>query len=301
MTRILLTGTNGQLGYELEKSLQPLGEVIGVNRDRLDLSQLDQLPQFISDLQPDLIVNAAAYTAVDRAEEEVDTAMAVNGEAPRTMAEGVQQIGAILVHFSTNYVFDGTKNTPYLEQDRPHPMSIYGQSKRFGEIGVQQRCDRHIIIRTAWVYGTGGKENFVKTMLRLGTERDEISVVADQVGTPTWSRDIAQATTQLLQQILAPVTEASLPFGTYHFTNSGVTSWYDFAVAIFEEAENLGMSFKVQRIVPITTPEYPTLAQRPAYSALSNRKMSSVLGTYPPHWRKSLRKMLVELHHPNAH
>lgn len=286
MSRILLTGTDGQLGQELQQTLTLLGEVIGVTRQQLDLGQEEQIRQLIQQLQPTIIVNSAAYTAVDKAESEIQLAQAVNGIAPKIMAEEAEKIGALLLQVSTDYVFDGQKNTPYLEQDQTHPLSSYGQSKLAGEVGIQQISDRHLILRTAWVYGTSGKGNFVKTMLRLGQDREELRVVADQVGSPSWTKDIARAIAQLLQ------TEAT---GIYHFTNSGVASWYDFAIAIFEEAKALGFPLKVQRVIPITTADYPTPATRPAYSVLSGKKITDTLGDYPPYWRDSLRKMLKDL------
>jgi dTDP-4-dehydrorhamnose reductase len=306
MSRILLAGVNGQLGQELQQTLAPLGEVIGVGRKTMDLTQSASIRQVIAEVKPDLIVNAAAYTAVDKAETERELAQAINAVAPTTLAEEAQRLGATLIHVSTDYVFDGRKNTPYTEEDVTNPIGVYGQSKLAGEEGIRQTSDRHIILRTAWVYGTHGKSNFVKTMLRLFAERDEIRVVADQLGTPTWASEIARAMHAIAKccceenAILEPQRSqdrelSSLPTGTYHFTNSGVASWYDFAVAIFEEAQQLGFPLKVQRIVPIATSEYPTPAQRPAYSVLSGKKISAlVLGTHPPHWRQGLRKMLVE-------
>ena len=286
MKRILLTGTTGQLGQELQQTLASLGDVTGVDRQSLDLVQPGKIRQAIREIKPDLIVNAAAYTAVDKAEAEAELANAINGIAPTIMAEEAQRLEAVLIHISTDYVFDGQKNTPYTEEDTPNPINAYGQSKLLGEEGVQKTCDRHIILRTAWVYGTYGKGNFVKTMLRLGAEREELRVVVDQVGTPTWTGDLAGAIAQLAQKA-SP--------GIYHFTNSGTISWYDFAVAIFEEAQQLDFPLKVRRVVPITTSEFPTLAPRPAYSVLSSKKISAVLGTYPPHWRESLRQMLKQL------
>ncbi len=286
MSHLLLTGADGQLGQELQQTLTLLGEVIGVTRQQLDLGQEEQIRQLIQQLQPTIIVNSAAYTAVDKAESEIQLAQAVNGIAPKIMAEEAEKIGALLLQVSTDYVFDGQKNTPYLEQDQTHPLSSYGQSKLAGEVGIQQISDRHLILRTAWVYGTSGKGNFVKTMLRLGQDREELRVVADQVGSPSWTKDIATAIAQLLQ------TEAT---GIYHFTNSGVASWYDFAIAIFEEAKALGFPLKVQRVIPITTADYPTPATRPAYSVLSGKKITDTLGDYPPYWRDSLRKMLKDL------
>lgn len=296
MKRILLTGTTGQVGQELQQTLAPLGEVIGVGHQGLNLAQPDSIRQLIDQVKPTLIVNAAAYTAVDRAETEFEQAKLINGVAPTLMAEAAQQLGATLIHISTDYVFDGKKGTPYSEQDTPNPMNAYGRSKLMGEEGVRQAGDRHIILRTAWVYGAHGKSNFVKTMLRLGAERDEIRVVADQVGTPTGAKDIAEAIAQLLTQLDLSQTQESMPNGTYHFTNSGVASWYDFAIAIFEEAKSLGYQLKVQRVVPITTSEYPTPAQRPLYSVLACAKISAVLGAHPLYWRQGLRQMLRELY-----
>jgi len=284
--RILLTGADGQLGQELQQTLVSLGEVIALTRQELDLSQGEQIRQLVQQIQPTIIVNSAAYTAVDKAESEVDLAQAVNGTAPTIMAEEAEKIGALLLQVSTDYVFDGQKNTPYLETDPTHPLSSYGKSKLAGEIGIQQVTDNYLILRTAWVYGVYGKGNFVKTMLRLGQDREELRVVADQVGSPSWAKDIADAIAQLLQ------SEAT---GIYHFTNSGVVSWYDFAIAIFEEARVLGFPLKVQRVIPITTADYPTPAVRPAYSVLSGKKITETLGNYPPYWRDSLRKMLKQL------
>jgi dTDP-4-dehydrorhamnose reductase len=286
MKRILLVGNNGQVGRELEETLSSLGEVIGTNRQTLDLTQPTIISKFIEDVQPDIIVNAAAYTAVDKAETEPELAYAINATAPKMMAEAAQKLGSLLLHISTDYVFDGKKNTPYTEEDITNPLGIYGRSKLAGEENIRQICDRHVILRTAWVYGTYGKSNFVKTMLHLGGERETIRVVCDQVGSPTWARDIADAIAQLLA---ADVT------GTYHFTDSGVASWYDFAIAIFEAAKQMGFPLKVQQILPITTSEYPTPAQRPAYSVLATKKISNILNYQVPYWRDSLKKMMAQL------
>lgn len=294
MTRILLTGTAGQLGSELQQTLAPLGEVMGVDRHQLDLTQPDQIRQVIGEFQPDVIVNAAAYTAVDKAETETELANAINGTAPTIMAEAAQQLGAALIHVSTDYIFDGKKNTPYTEDNIPDPINAYGQSKLLGEEGVLGNCDRALILRTAWVYGAQGKGNFVKTMLRLGAEREELRVVVDQVGTPTWTGDLANAIANLVQSLKSDTLR-----GIYHFTNSGAISWYDFAVAIFEEAKQIGFPLQVKRVVPITTAEYPTPAARPAYSVLSTQKISAVLGNHPAHWRTGLRRMLKQLYDQN--
>lgn len=290
MTKILLTGITGQVGQELQQTLLSLGEVVGVSRQELDLSQSEQIQQQIAEIQPDLIVNAGAYTAVDKAETETALAMAINADAPKAIAQAAQDIGVTLVHISTDYVFNGQNHTPYLETDQTDPLGVYGQSKLLGEMGVRENCDRHIILRTAWVYGSRGHGNFVKTMLRLGSQRQELKVVADQIGSPTWSYDIAVAITNLL----AKSVDNSEIKGTYHFTNSGVASWYDLAVATFAEAKQLGFPLKIERVLPITTADYPTPTQRPAYSVLSKVKITEALGSYPPHWRESLRKMLIE-------
>lgn len=290
MTKILLTGISGQVGQELQQTLVTLGEVIGVSRQELDLSHPDQISQKIAEIKPDLIVNAAAYTAVDKAETETELAMAINASAPKAIALIAQDIGATLLHISTDYVFNGQNHNPYLETDLTAPLAIYGKSKLLGEEGVRENCDRHIILRTAWVYGSRGHGNFVKTMLRLGMEREELKVVADQIGSPTWSYDIAVAITNLLAKSL----DHSEIKGTYHFTNSGVTSWYDLAVATFAEAKQLGFPLKIKRVLPITTADYPTPTKRPAYSVLSKVKITETLDSYPPHWRESLKKMLTQ-------
>jgi dTDP-4-dehydrorhamnose reductase len=291
--RILLIGKNGQLGHELLPVLTALGEVKAVGREALDLENSDAIRQIIRDVCPTTIINAAAYTAVDRAESDLERAIAINGTAPTVMAEVAQELGSALIHVSTDYVFDGKKNTPYLEEDSTQPVNAYGQSKLLGEQGVQQVCDRHVILRTAWVYGKGGKGNFVKTMLRLGAEREELRVVVDQVGCPTWTGDLAQAIAQFAFQLRPDsITPAT---GIYHYTNSGAISWYDFAVAIFEEATLLGLPLKIQRVIPIFSAEYPTPTARPAYSVLSGKKTSAFLSSPAPHWRQSLRQMLKQL------
>ncbi len=289
MQRILLIGANGQVGHDLQQTLASHGEVISAGRDRVDLSQLDAVQQFLSSVNPQFIVNAAAYTAVDRAESEPELANLINGVAPGVLAKAAAQSGAGFIHISTDYVFDGNKSSPYLDTDATNPLAVYGQSKLVGENAVREACDRYMIVRTAWVYGVGGKGNFVKTMLRLGAEREELRVVTDQIGAPTWSWDLAGAIAQMVNK-LSPETT-----GIYHYTNSGACSWYDFAVAIFEEAYLLGYPLKIQRVVPITTPEYPTPARRPAYSVLSLKKTTELLGDCPPHWRKGLRQMLAIL------
>lgn len=290
MNKILLIGITGQIGQELQKTLPTIGEVIGVGRQSLDLSQPEQIQERIAEIKPDVIVNAAAYTAVDKSESESDLARAINATAPKAIALAAQNIGAKVLHISTDYVFNGQNHTPYQECDHTDPLGVYGKSKLLGEIGVRENCDRHLILRTAWVYGSRGHGNFVKTMLRLGAERTELKVVADQIGSPSWSYDIAIAITQLLDKSLA---DESIN-GIYHFTNSGVASWYDLALATFDEAKQLGFPLKVEQVVPITTAEFPTPTQRPAYSVLAKTKITQTLGIHPPYWRDSLIKMLTE-------
>ena len=289
MNRILLLGSTGQVGQELLKTLSTLGELITLTRQELDLTNSDQIAETIASWQPKIIINASAYTAVDKAESESELAMAINAVAPKIIAQAAQVLSATLVHISTDYVFNGKNHTPYIEEDEPDPIGVYGKSKLLGELGVKENCDRHIILRTAWVYGARGHGNFVKTMLRLGAEKEELRIVSDQIGNPTWSYDIANAIANLLN-----FPENQIPWGTYHFTNSGVASWYDFAVAIFEEGHKLNFPLKIKTVLPITTAEYPTPAQRPAYSVLSKAKFRKTLGVYPPYWRDSLKKMLEE-------
>ena len=289
MKRILLIGKDGQLGQELQPYLSSMGSLVAVGRDSLDLSKSQEIERIVEEIKPEWVINAAAYTAVDKAESEPELAMAINGIAPGVLAKCCQQLDATFIHISTDYVFDGTQSHPYIETDLTHPLGVYGQSKLAGEIAIQETQAQFAILRTAWVYGVGGTGNFVKTMLRLGKDREEIRVVCDQVGSPTWTGDLAKSIVELIPRL------NSETYGIYHCTNSGVTSWYDFAIAIFEEAELLGFPLKIKRVIPITTPEYPTPARRPAYSVLSGKKLANLLGTHAPQWRQGLRRMLQEL------
>jgi dTDP-4-dehydrorhamnose reductase len=288
MKKVLLIGAKGQVGQELQVTLPYLGEVISIGREELDLTNSEKIGQLIREIHPDYLVNAAAYTAVDKAETEPDLAYSINAIAPKIMAESAEKIKAKFLHISTDYVFDGRKNTPYLETDLTNPLGVYGQSKLRGEEEIKTVNSQAIILRTAWVYGSYGKSNFVKTMLRLGKEREELKVVVDQVGSPTWAKDIATAITHLLINV-------DNPPGIYNFTNSGVASWFDLTKAIFEEAKISGIPLKIQRVIPITTAEYPTPAVRPAYSVLSGQKISQQLDYIPPYWRDSLKAMLNQL------
>ncbi len=288
---ILLVGAQGQVGLELVKTLAPLAESLGPvtawSRAQLDITDLEAIATQVLTLQPKLIINAAAYTAVDKAESEPDLAYRINAEAPKALAQSAAKCGAGLVHISTDYVFSGQVGSPRCETDATGPLSVYGSSKLAGEDAIRSALDQHIILRTAWVYGTQGKGNFLKTMLRLGAERREVNVVCDQVGAPTWAQDVASVIAQISPNI------AQIP-GTYHYTNSGVASWYDFALAIFQEAKASGMPLSIETVNPITTADYPTPAVRPAYSVLNCQKITRALGHSPPHWRESLKAMLSE-------
>ncbi|MBD2613721.1 MAG: dTDP-4-dehydrorhamnose reductase [Nostoc sp. ZfuVER08] len=285
---ILLIGSNGQVGQELQQILPSYGNAISVARPTVELTEPETLRNIIKSKQPQIIINAAAYTAVDKAESEPELATAINATAPLILAEESQKLGAFLIHISTDYVFDGNGCRPYQETDATNPLSVYGKTKLTGEQAIRENCTHHLILRTAWVYGNFGKSNFVKTMLRLGAERPELRIVADQIGSPTWAKDIAAVIAEIIPHLNSDIA------GTYHYTNSGVASWYDFGVAIFEEAQQLGFPLKVENIVPITTPEYPTPARRPPYSVLACGKISTLLGKYPPHWRQQLRQMLKD-------
>ncbi|MFZ0521176.1 MAG: dTDP-4-dehydrorhamnose reductase [Candidatus Acidiferrales bacterium] len=303
--RILLTGKNGQLGYDLNSMLPDFGELIALGRQDLDLSQPDEIRRVIREVHPDLIVNAAAYTAVDQAEREESLAQSINADAPAIIAEVAKQIGATVVHYSTDYVFDGTKTSPYEEDDRTNPINAYGRTKLAGEQAIRESGVRHLIFRTAWIYSTRGK-NFLLTILRLATERDELRIVNDQIGAPTWSREIASATTQVLQRILdrkAGSSRWAELTGTYHMTAAGETDWFDFANAILQEAKTKEASpapwftattrskpFVVRNIVPISTLEYPTPARRPAYSVLSNARLANTFDINLEDWRAQLQQ-----------
>jgi dTDP-4-dehydrorhamnose reductase len=290
MYKIALIGADGQVGQELQHTLSPLGELLLFNRQSLNLSQPENISAILEPLQPNFIINAAAYTAVDKAESEPELAHRINAIAPTQLAKIAQSLKAQLIHISTDYVFDGTKGSPYQTNDLTHPTSVYGQSKLEGEQGIQANCQNYWILRTAWVYGTYGKSNFVKTMLRLGAEKSEIKVVADQIGTPTWAKSIAEAIAALIN---TKQTQAA-PSGIYHFTNSGVASWYDFAIAIFEEARQLNIPLNIEQVLPITTADYPTPAKRPHYSVLALQDILPFLNPPPLHWRSALRLMLQE-------
>ncbi len=301
--RILLTGKNGQIGLELHRLLPNLGELVAPDRRELDLLDPENIRRTIRDIRPQLIVNAAAYTAVDAAETDEPNAYAINANAAAVLAEEAKKIGAAIVHYSTDYVFDGSKAAPYEETDPATPINIYGKTKLAGERAIRG-CDvPHLIFRTAWVYATRGR-NFLLTILRLATEREELRIVRDQFGSPTWSREIAVSTAKILAQVIGGGSTASAfsqVSGTYHMTAAGETTWYDFARAILEEASSMlqvmpwfaaatgGHPLITRRIIPITTREYPTPASRPTYSVLSNSLLTRTFGVRMEDWRTQLR------------
>ena len=286
MTRILLTGRTGQVGGELVNALAPLGEVLACERSRLDLSDPASIIAAVREFNPAIIVNAAAYTAVDRAETESALAMAVNGAAPALLAEEARRLDALLVHYSTDYVFDGSKPEAYTEDDTPGPLSEYGRSKLAGDRAVQASGAKHLILRTSWIYGATGK-NFLVTIRRLAAERAELRVVNDQFGAPTWARDIATAT----RAILARAAQGGAPSGIYNLSAQGRASWYEFAAAILENTRASAGRASPQ-LVPIPTSEYPTPAVRPRNSVLSPAKLRRTFGVELPHWRTSLTACL---------
>ncbi len=295
--RILLPGANGQLGTELRRSLAPLGEVVAATRDGkladgspcevADLDQPRALAALVERVDPDVVVNAAAHTAVDRAETEREAAFRANAEAPRALAEACAARDALLVHYSTDYVFDGSGRRPWREGDPTAPLGVYGASKLAGEQAVRESGARHLVFRTSWVYAAHGR-NFLLTMLRLARERDELRVVADQVGSPTPAAWIADATAA----ILAQPAQAS---GLWHLTAAGQASWHGFAEAIVQGAFERGLLERMPRVEPIATSDYPTPAARPAYSVLDNGRLRRDFGLEPPDWREGLARVLDEL------
>lgn len=287
--RILLTGCTGQVGWELQRCLAPLGEILAVDRAQLDLADPAQAAATMRGLAPQIIVNAAAYTAVDRAESEPAIARSVNALAPGAMAAEAARLGALFVHYSTDYVFDGTATQPYLETHATSPASVYGRTKEEGEQLVRQSGARHLILRTSWVYGTRGK-NFLLTMLKLARERDRLRVVADQVGSPTWSRMIAQATAAL---VLKLAHESSLA-ETLNLTSQGAVSWHGFASAIVERGATLGLC-PARPVDAIATADYPTPARRPAYSVLDGGLLKARHCLQLPAWDQALRLCLEDM------
>ena len=286
--RTLLIGKIGQVGWELRRTLAPMGRLTCVDFPEIDLTDADSIRRWVRDARPDIVINAAAYTAVDKAESEPDKAMQINGVAPGILAEEAKASGALLVHYSTDYVFDGTKTTPYLETDLPKPLGAYGHSKLAGDEAIRAVAGAHLIFRLCWVYGARG-QNFMLTMLRLARERENLRVVSDQLGCPTWSRMIAETTALALKQVTA-ASDRSAFTGTYHLAASGVTSWHGFTQAIINLMPAEGK--KCSAVEAISSSEYPTPAKRPAYSVLACDKLEQMFKLRLPHWEESLRQAL---------
>lgn len=286
--KILLLGKNGQVGWELQRTLAPLGQVWALDYPEIDFAEGAALRKLVLEHRPQIIVNACAYTAVDKAESEPERAMLINGLAPGVLAEAAKQIGALLVHYSTDYVYDGTKRTPYLETDATNPLSTYGRTKLAGDQAIQAvGCD-HLIFRLCWVYGARG-QNFMLTMMRLARERETLRVVADQIGSPTWSRMIAEATALTLKQTFSSGSARDLS-GVYHLRAGGETNWQEFASRIIELMPHAER--KCKAVEAITTADYPTPAKRPAYSIMSCEKLRRTFGIELPNWEHSLRQVL---------
>jgi dTDP-4-dehydrorhamnose reductase len=292
--RILIVGSAGQLGRELEQIFADVGPIVAVDRESVDLADPDQTRDLVRRTAPDVILNAAAYTAVDRAESEMPLAHAINALGPRILAEEAAERNALLVHYSTDYVFDGSKQDPWTEHDTPAPLSVYGASKLAGEQAIQNSRARHLIFRTSWVYGPHGN-NFLLTMLRLARERDRLSIVDDQIGAPTTSIALARATREIVTGVWAgrfgPVQDWS---GLYHMSCAGSVSWFGFAQAIFARASGQ-LGVKAPELVPIGAKDYPTAAARPRNSVLSNAKLHARFGVQLPSWQSALDEVMARL------
>ena len=293
--KILLTGCNGQVGWELVRALLPLGEVIAANRAQADLSDLDGLRRIVQKYSADVIVNAAAYTAVDKAETEENLAFRINAEAPTVLAEEAKRSGALLIHYSTDYVFDGTKLSAYAEDDAPNPVNVYGQSKLAGEKAIQATGADYLILRTSWVYAARG-HNFLRSVLRLAEEREELNIVADQIGSPTWARLIAETTAHIIRQSVLERHSGSFNSGLYHLTSTGETSWHGFAQTIVDVVRQQGnQTLKNRTINPIPTTDYPLPAKRPANSLLSTGRLEQHFGLKMPAWDKALKLCMEDM------
>jgi len=286
--QLIIIGKNGQIGWELHKLLNAEGNVKALGRDEIDLADEQAIRDMIRHLKPDIVVNAAAYTMVDRAEDEPESAMAVNGRAPGILAEEVKRMNALLVHYSTDYVFDGTKTTPYTENDLPNPMNVYGKTKLLGEQAIESVGGRFLILRISWIYGLRGR-NFLSTILRLSKEKKELKVVTDQIGAPTWSWEVANATAHMLTRN----EKYDYKSGIYHLSAAGETSWYGFTKAILTEISDAG--HQVPNLQPVPTAQFPVKAKRPAYSVLSNVKTNRELDLALPDWDKSLAKAMSDV------
>jgi dTDP-4-dehydrorhamnose reductase len=293
--KILLTGKDGQVGFALHKKLASLGEVVATNRHELDLGNPEAIKTFIDKIQPDIIINAAAYTQVDKAESEKLLAHQINAVATQVLTEQASELNIPIIHFSTDYVFDGLKKEPYLETDKVNPQSVYGQSKWEGEEAVRQH-KKHIILKTSWVYGSHG-QNFLKTILKLAQEKSSLNVVSDQMGAPTSSDLLANVTYNVVKTILKNTNFKD--FGTYHVTSMGDTDWFHYACFIVDEAMRLGLKTTMtsKDIKPISSDLYPTLAKRPTNSRLCTDKITKTFMLELPHWEEEVKKVLKEIIH----
>lgn len=287
---ILLTGKHGQVGWELQRTLLPLGRVAAFGHAELDLADAGAVRRKLDEVRPDVIVNAAAYTAVDKAESESDLAHAINAAAPALLAQEAARRGTLLIHYSTDYVYDGAKAAPYVESDPTNPLGAYGRSKLAGEAGIRAAGCDHMVFRTSWVYSSRGA-NFLRTILRLAAEREELRIVADQVGAPTWARLIAEATAHALRQAMQERSGGKFESGVFHLTAAGETSWHGFASAIVAGRGGL----RVKTVTPITTAEYPLPAKRPANSRLDTGAFRARFGLALPDWRDCLPLCLEEI------
>jgi dTDP-4-dehydrorhamnose reductase len=297
--KILIIGCNGQVGWELQRTLAPLGAVTAIDFPDIDLTSADNVTAVLRSVSPDLIVNAAAYTAVDRAEQEPALAEKINADAPALLARQARELDAALIHYSTDYVFDGTKQGAYIETDTPNPQNVYGKTKLAGEMAIEAAGTRNIVLRTSWVY-SDRSSNFLLTMLRLASEREQLRVVADQHGTPTWSRTLARTTARIVAQELSHGTKKLFgdTSGVYHATGADVTTWHGFTQAILEEYSRVNgarQPLKAREVLPITTDEYPVPAKRPRNSVLSNDKLAQVFRIEPRPWREQLRELMAEM------
>ncbi|WP_456069918.1 dTDP-4-dehydrorhamnose reductase [Haemophilus paraphrohaemolyticus] len=287
MAKFLITGAKGQVGYCLTQQLQGKHKILAVDRDELDITDQSAVKNAVKNFRPDVIINAAAHTAVDRAETEVELSEAINVKGPQYLAEAAKDVGAAILHISTDYVFDGQREGKYKETDATDPQGIYGKTKLEGEQAVAKANDKFIVLRTAWVFGEHGN-NFVKTMLRLAKTRDTLGVVADQIGGPTYAGDIAASLIQIAEKIIAG---EDVQYGIYHFTGEPYISWCDFAKAIFDEAVSQNVLEKSPLVNAITTADYPTPAKRPANSCLDLTKIQQVFGIQPSDWKKALKNI----------
>ena len=293
--KILLTGKNGQVGFELQRALAPLGEVVAVDQHECDLSNPDAIRQLVAKVAPQVIINPAAYTAVDKAESDPQLALAVNGTAPGVFGEEAARLGALVVHYSTDYVFDGTLSGAYLESDAPNPQSVYGKTKLAGEKALQASGADHLIFRTSWVFGAHGT-NFAKTMLRLAAEREVLKIVADQFGAPTSAALLADVTAQVLGQYKRQ-GRTGFPFGLYHLVAGGCTTWHEYAQTVVRAALAAGKPLKLTAddILPITTADYPLPAPRPANSRLDTHRLRDTFGLELPAWQSVLGHVLQQI------